>query len=125
MIRMDSKGDFRKTREFLNRVKSPEIYSELDSYGRRGVAALSSATPKLTGMAATSWRYRIIKDRRHISIEWYNIDKVNGTPIVILLQYGHATGTGGYVQGRDFINPSMKPIFDQIAENVWRKVVKP
>lgn len=124
MIKLNSKGDFRKTREFLNRVKSPEIYSELDSYGRQGVVALSNATPKLTGLAAMSWRYRIVKNRKHISIEWYNTDKVNGTPVVILLQYGHATGTGGYVQGRDFINPAMKPVFDQIAENVWRKVVK-
>lgn len=88
-----------------------------------GVAALSQATPKDTGQAAISWGYRVIKSAKHPGIEWFSTDiDANGTPIVILIQYGHATGTGGYVPGRDFINPTMQPIFDQIAEDVWKKV---
>lgn len=87
-----------------------------------GVDALAGVTPVETGLAAASWRYRIVRDSRKIGIEWYSVDQIRGTPIVILLQYGHATGTGGYVRGRDFINPAMRPIFDQIANDVWKKV---
>jgi hypothetical protein len=124
MIRISTKGDLARTREFLDRLRNQEIYNELDIYGKMGVEALSQATPVETSLTAHSWQYRIIRDRKHTTIEWYNTHSVNGTPLVILLQYGHATGTGGYVQGRDFINPAMRPVFDHIADSVWRKVVK-
>lgn len=122
MIRIEGKGDFEKTRSFLTGMLKRDIFSELDRYGRLGVAALESATPVESGLTGGSWRYRVIRDRRRPGIEWYNTNKVNGTPVVILIQYGHATGTGGYVQGRDFINPAMRPIFDKIIDEVWKKV---
>lgn len=124
LIKITNRGDFRLTRDFINRARNREIYSELDSFGRMGVNALSRMTPVRTSLAANSWGYRILRTSRKTSIEWYNTDLESGVSVVILLQYGHATGTGGYVAGRDFINPAMRPVFDQIAENVWRKVVK-
>lgn len=124
MLRVTNNGDFGKTVGFLTRALHHDVYSELDHYGQMGVDALSAATPVDTGLAAASWRYRIVKSKHHIGIEWYSTDQVRGTPVAILIQYGHATGTGGYVRGRDFINPAMKPVFDHIAENVWNKVVK-
>jgi hypothetical protein len=87
-----------------------------------GVNALANSTPVETGLTARSWQYRIVKDRRGPTIEWYNTNQVNGTPVAILIQYGHGTGTGGYVAGRDYINPAMRPIFDTIADEVWRRV---
>lgn len=122
-ISISAKGNSDKTKKFLSRLLAGDQYSELDSYGRMGVEALRKATPVRTGLAAQSWGYRIIRGKRP-RIEWYNTDRENGVPVVILIQYGHATGTGGYVHGRDFINPAMRPIFDQIANDVWRKVVK-
>lgn len=112
-----------KTEAFLKRLTQRDHLSELDKYGQLGVNALAAATPVETGLAAHSWRYRIIPGRRP-TIEWYNTDRESGVTVVILIQYGHATGTGGYVAGRDFINPAMRPIFDKIADDVWRKVVK-
>lgn len=120
---MTSQGDYKKTTDFLNKLASPSVYDDLDRFGQMGVAALSQATPKDTGLSASSWGYRIIRSARRPGIEWFNTDKdVNGTPIVILIQYGHGTGTGGYVQGRDFINPTMRPLFDKFADEIWKKV---
>lgn len=122
MIRLTSKGNFEPTRGFLNRLLKHNIFSTLDTYGRMGVEALSNATPVATGLSSQSWGYRIIKHHSNIRIEWYNTNVVNGTPVVILIQYGHGTGTGGYVQGRDFINPVVRPLFDKIADDMWKKV---
>ena len=99
-----------------------DIMSILDQYGTMGTQALSAATPVDTGAAASSWSHTVKRSGKTYSIEWTNSDMAGGTPTVILLQYGHGTGTGGYVQGRDFINPAMRPIFDSIAENVWKVV---
>jgi hypothetical protein len=121
MIGITSTGDFKKTDDFLKRLQRRDPYSGLARYGEMGVEALSRATPLDSSLTANSWNYRIIKGKRP-GIEWYNTNVVNGTPVVILLQYGHATGTGGYVSGRDFINPAIKPIFDKIANDVWKKV---
>lgn len=116
MLRLTSTGNFDNFRRFAFRVLHHDIYNELDRWGQMGVDALSAATPTRTGRAASSWRYRIRRTSKQTRIEWYNTDEINGVlPIVILLQYGHATGTGGYVKGRDFINPAMRPVFDQIA----------
>lgn len=97
------------------------MYADFDRYGREGVAALSKATPVETSLTANSWEYRVIKGKRP-GIEWYNTNVVNGTSVAILIQYGHGTGTGGYVQGRNYINPAIRPIFDQIVANVRKKV---
>lgn len=123
MIGVRSTGNFDKTRAFINKVLKKDIYGNLESYARIGVDALSSVTPVDTGLTQLSWGYRIVRDRDRIGIEWYNTNAVNGTPVVILLQYGHGTGTGGYVAGFDFINPAMRPVFDQIADDVWKEVV--
>lgn len=109
------------TEAFLKRLQQGSYLSDMDRYGREGVAALERATPVRTGLAANSWAYRIFKGRNP-RIEWYNTDKESGATVVILIQYGHGTGTGGYVAGRDFINPAMRPIFDKIADDVWKKV---
>lgn len=124
MIEVKSDGDFKKTTDFLNRLLKGDIFAGLERYGRVGVDALSSATPVDSRLTANSWSYRIIKDRSRPGIEWYNTNTAGSTPVAILIQYGHATGTGGYVAGRDFINPAIRPIFDQIVVDVWREVTK-
>ena len=122
MITFESAGSFGNIEKFLQKMSKADMFAELDKYGKAGVAALSSATPVDSGLTATSWYYEIKKTRGSYSIKWLNKNVVNGVPVAILLQYGHATGTGGYVQGRDYINPALKPIFDQIADNVWKAV---
>jgi hypothetical protein len=99
-----------------------DIFRSLEQYAQEGVDALSAATPVDSNLTATSWGYEIKRSGRSYSITWTNTNIVNGTPIAILLQYGHGTGTGGYVRGRDYINPALKPIFDKIADNVWKAV---
>lgn len=114
-----SRGD--KMRDSLNKIRHRGIFEDLDRYGREGVFALRAATPVETGLTAQSWQYRIIKGKRP-GIEWYNTNAEDGVQIAILIQYGHATGTGGYVHGRDYINPAMRNVFDRIADDVWKKV---
>jgi hypothetical protein len=99
-----------------------DLFSGLDHYGRMGVDALARATPVDTGLTASSWAYRIRREKGRVGIEWYNTHTVSGVQVAILIQYGHGTGTGGYVSGRDYINPAMQPLFDQIADDVWKKV---
>lgn len=123
MIEVTSKGDYKQTKDFLNKMKTNNwVFSDLNRYGEMGVAALSKATPVDTGRARNSWGYRVIRDRKRPGIEWYNSDIEGGLPVVILIQYGHGTGNGGYVVGRDFINPAMRPVFDKIADEIWKKV---
>lgn len=122
MITFESSGDFRKTESFLSKISKRDIFAALDKYGRAGVAALASATPVESGITAASWSYEVSSSRGSHSITWTNSHTVGGTPLVILLQYGHGTGTGGYVRGRDFINPAVQPIFDKIADEVWKAV---
>lgn len=122
MIGIESKGDHKKTYNYLNKILRGDFFNDLDRYGQLGVEALANSTPVDTGLTAESWSYRVIRNRKRPGIEWYNTNVVNGTPVAILIQYGHGTGTGGYVQGRDYINPAMHPVFDKIVENVWKKV---
>lgn len=122
MFSMSSKGDWSKTERSLKKLLKNELYSDLDKYGQIGVQLLAQATPQETGLTAQSWRYRVIRSGKYPGLEWYNTNTVNGTPVAILIQYGHATGTGGYVQGREFINQAMQPLFDEIAADVWKKV---
>ena len=124
MISFRQKGDFSKTMRFLGRAKSTIRLSDLDRYGREGVAALASATPVESGETANSWYYEIVQEKGSVAIRFLNSNIQNGVPIAIIIQYGHGTGTGGWVQGRDYINPAIQPIFDKIADNAWREVTK-
>lgn len=122
MIKLTTKVGLKKTRNHLSKMLKNGIDSDLDRWGQMGVDALSRATPVDTQLSASSWGYRITRDRHGPRIEWYNTNQVNGTPVVILIQYGHGTGTGGYVQGRDFINPAIRPVFDKISADIRKKV---
>lgn len=124
MVHFRQKGDFSKTTNFLKEMKKSSWMKILDRYGREGVAALASATPVDTGLTAASWYYEIKKEKDVIKLEFCNSNIQNGIPIAVILQYGHATGTGGWVQGRDYLNPVIRPLFDKIAESAWREVVK-
>lgn len=125
MINIKVKGDFKNTEKFFSRSKNSEFFKHLDDYGRKGVEALRLATPKDTGVTADSWDYEIDMSHGQIIIAWMNNNKTKtGIPIVILVQYGHGTRNGGYVIGRDFINPATQPVFDAIAEDVWKEVSK-
>lgn len=121
-ISFESTGSFKKTEQFLNAILKNRLYSQLDAAAREGVNALSNATPAETGLTANSWSYEIHISSTGCKITWFNTHVVNGSNIAILLQYGHGTGTGGYVNGRDYINPAMKPVFDKIADRVWKAV---
>lgn len=124
MITFRQKGDFSKLTRFLEKAKESIRLGDLDKYGREGVAALASATPVESGLTANSWYYKIERKNGLVSITFYNSNVQNGIPIAIILQYGHGTGTGGWVQGRDYINPAIQPIFDKIANDAWREVTK-
>lgn len=124
MITFQQKGDFSKLTRYLERIKEVVNLSELDKYGREGVAALAAATPVDTGKTAASWEYEISRSKGSVSLTFKNTNIVNGVPIAIILQYGHGTRNGGYVQGRDYINPAIQPIFDRIAEEAWKEVTK-
>ena len=124
MITFRQRGDFTKLTNFLERAKEAVHLGNLDKYGQEGVAALASATPVDTGQTANSWHYKIEQKNGSVSIGFYNTNIQNGVPIAIILQYGHATRNGGWVQGRDYINPAIQPIFDKIADTAWREVTK-
>lgn len=124
MISFRHKGDFSKLTGFLERAKNTIRIGDLDKYGKAGVAALASATPVDSGLTASSWYYEIENKQGSASINFHNSNIQDGVPIAIILQYGHGTGTGGWVEGRDYINPAIQPIFDQIANNAWREVTK-
>ena len=120
---MKQKGDFSKTEKFLNSISKKQYYRNLQKYAVQGVAALASATPIDSGTTANSWDYEIRQTKNSVSIYWTNSNVNKGVPIAVIIQYGHGTRNGGYVQGRDYINPAMRPIFDKIAENVWKEVI--
>ena len=122
MISFRHKGDFSKADRYLEKLKESVKLGVLDKYGRAGVAALSSATPVDTGLTANSWFYEIEHSSGSDKIVFNNSNIQNGVPIAIILQYGHGTGTGGWVQGRDYINPAIQPIFDQMIKEVWKEV---
>ena len=124
MISFRQKGDFSRLTSFLERAKEAVHLGDLDKYGRAGVAALASATPADTGLTADSWYYEIRNQNGTASITFLNSNINKGVPIAIILQYGHGTGTGGWVEGRDYINPAIQPIFDELAKNAWKEVTK-
>ena len=124
MISFRQKGDFSKLTSYLERVKEIANRGILDKYGREGVAALSSATPVDSSLTANSWYYKIENRKGSATITFYNSNIQNGVSIAIILQYGHGTRNGGWVEGRDYINPAIQPIFDKIAEDAWKEVTK-
>ena len=124
MISFKHKGDWSKTTGFLERAKNIVRLGNLDRYGREGVAALASATPVDTGLTASSWKYEIVRTRNSVSINFLNTNIQNGVPIALILQYGHGTRNGGWVEGRDYINPTIQPIFDRLAKELWEEVTK-
>lgn len=123
MIRFNSKGDFSKaTRYFKKALVASDVSGILDKYGKRGVSALAASTPVDSGLTASSWYYKVQSSRSNATLMFYNSNINNGVPIAIILQYGHGTGTGGWVEGRDYINPAIQPIFDEIVEEAWKEV---
>lgn len=124
MISIKQKGDFRKTTTFLTNAKSPRLAELLSPYGRKGVDLLASATPQDTGKTASSWSYEIESSDSYTKIIWTNSNVNDGVNIAVILQYGHGTRNGGYVAGRDYINPVLQPLFDEIAEAAWTEVVR-
>lgn len=124
MIRVRQKGKFAKATRYLSRVKDAVGSIDWDAFGKEGVAALASATPVESGTTANSWYYEIVRTKTRVKISFLNSNIQNGVPIAIVLQYGHSTRNGGWVEGRDYINPAIQPIFDKIAEKGWREVTK-
>lgn len=122
VVMFRQKGDFRRTSDFLKRANRLNLDVILNQYGQEGVEALRAATPKDTETTANSWSYAVHKGTGSITITWSNSNIVDGVPIAVILQYGHGTRNGGYVQGTDYINPAMKPIFDKIAQRAWEEV---
>lgn len=116
------RGDFSRTERYLRKLKEKNYRPILERYANAGLQILRSATPEDTGVTADSWSYKIVINRSKFSIQWLNNHENNGIPIVILLQYGHGTRGGTFVEGRDFINPGMKPLFEKISEEIWKEV---
>ena len=117
-------GDFSKTSRFLSRAKKGAALEGLERLGLEGVYALVRATPVDTGKTAGSWGYRIVRNRESVRIEWTNSNVVDGVPIAVILQYGHGTRNGGWVEGRDYINPAIQPVFDKILKDAWAEVTR-
>ena len=122
MITFKQKGSFKKTDSFVNRMKNWEFMSHMREYGEQGVQALASQTPVESGKTASSWSYDIVHTSEGVSIYWTNDNVNKGVNIAVILQFGHGTGTGGWVEGRDYINPAIRPVFDDIAEKAWKEV---
>lgn len=122
MIKIKHRGNFKKTEKFLRTVDRADRMVILHEYGRRGVEALSEATPVRTGQTAASWSYEIRRTGESYTIYWKNSHTNDGVNIAVLLQYGHGTGWGGYVKGIDYINPALEPVCNELAESIWKEV---
>lgn len=122
MISLNKKGDFSRTSKFLKKMKELNQLKMLDKYGREGVSALAANTPVESGLTSTSWYYEIRRKGDRVSLVWLNSNINEGVPIAIILQYGHGTGTGGWVEGRDYINPAICPVFDKILNELRKEV---
>ena len=123
-IKLKAHGSFYKTEQFLRRMIGGEQYRVIEQIVQRGVDELIAVTPKDTGMTAASWTYRITQKNGSLEIAFINYNKVQGIPIVILLRYGHGTRNGGWVEGRDYINPALRPVFDRLLSDAWKEVTK-
>lgn len=124
MFSITTSGSFDNTRRLIERAQKLDILNVLRECGEQGVSALRSGTPKDSGLAASSWSYRVEQKGHIYSLSWHNTNLENGYPVALMIQYGHGTGTGGWVAGQDYINPAMKPVFDNITDRVWKAVTK-
>lgn len=124
MIFFKQKGNFKKTEKLLKKSLGKDYRSVLEKYAREGVQALAAATPVRTGLTAASWSYEIIQNGSSLSIVWKNSNVQKYVNIALILQYGHGTGTGGWVEGIDYVNPALKPIFDKMADAAWKEVTR-
>lgn len=124
MIEITTQGSFKNIEGFLRRAKNASVEARLAAYGREGVQALASATPVDSGETAASWSYRVERSGSGFTLSWTNSHMGGSTPVAILIQYGHGNGSGGYVAGRDFINPAIRPIFDRIANDIWKEAIR-
>ena len=124
MITLTAKGDLSKSYKFLDRILKRDFYSKLEMYGQQGVNALAAATPRRTGKTASSWYYEINRNINSVEIYWKNMNVNKGVNIAVILQYGHGTGWGSYVRGVDYINPAIRPVFDNIANGIWKEVTE-
>ena len=123
-ISFTTKGDWGKTYSYLKRLQSNQAFAIMEKYGQQGVTALSAATPVDSSETANSWTYEVVRRKGYFAIHWHNTHMEDGIPIAVILQYGHGTGTGGYVQGRDYIMPAIQPIFDAMVNEIWREVTR-
>lgn len=121
-ISFETSGSFSNFERFLQRAPKANVRAILEACGQEGVRALSSATPQDSGMAAGSWYYTVVRSAQGWSVTWSNSDVESGYPVAVMIQYGHGTGTGGYVQGQDYINPALRPVFDKISNDIWKAV---
>ena len=122
ILSISHKGSFKKTKSFFEKIKSKQIYKSLDKYGLEGVAALAASTPVDTGLTASSWSYEVVMTDTQVAINWKNSNVSDGVPVAIIIEYGHVTATGGWVEGIDYINPALQPIFNKILKDVWKEV---
>ena len=124
IVSVTQKGNFKKSERFLRKVVGLHFENKLKHYGELGVQALKAATPKDTGTTAESWNYEIVYEDGRTVLYWRNENLSEGIPVVIILQYGHVTRNGGFVEGIDFINPALKPLFERMAKEAWKEVVR-
>lgn len=122
VVTLRSSGNYSKTKSFLNHLRNFNITTILEKYGELGVQRLQEYTPKRTGLTAQSWVYEVHVGPQRASVNWWNTNENDGVPIALIIQYGHGTGTGGYVRGIDYINPALQPVFEAMAEEVWKEV---
>lgn len=123
MVTIEVKGDYKKSKKYLEKLVKKDYFLKLQEYGEMGVAALKAYTPKNTGLTSESWYYEIVTGGNNLTINWLNSNVNEGVNIAILIQYGHGTGTGGYVYGIDYVNPAMRSVFEDIAERISREVI--
>lgn len=124
MIKIWQKGDFSKTFRFLNKLENYNFIDKLNRCGKKGTEALAAATPKDTGLTSQSWEYEVKSTKDTVTVTFTNTNIQNGVPIAVILQYGHATKNGYWVEGIDYINPALKPVFEEIADEIWEEVKK-
>lgn len=124
MITIESQGEWKLTRNWFDRMTKLDLALIMNQFGKEGVSALAAATPSKSGLTSKSWNYEVTRKGNNWKITWTNSNVNKGANIAVLIQYGHGTRNGGYVVGRDYINPAIRPIFDKIAEKAWKEVTK-
>lgn len=124
MITIESEGEWKMTRNWFDRMTKLDLALIMNQFGKEGVSALASATPSKSGLTSKSWNYEVTRKGNNWKITWTNSNVNKGANIAVLIQYGHGTRNGGYVVGRDYINPAIRPVFDKIAKQAWKEVTR-